>query len=99
MVHLLLWGLLPSRPGEPGMAGDTRAALGASLGLFQHFASKTTHRDVPGGAAVKNLPCVGFRGGSVVKNQPASAGSTGLIPGSRMISHTKERLKPVSHNC
>lgn len=68
-------------------------------GCFQPFASKTTHRDVPGGAVVKNLPCMGVRGGSVVENQRVNAGSTGLIPGSRKISHTEERLKPVSHNC
>ena len=46
---------------------------------------------------IKNTRLV-FPGGPVVKNLPANAGDTGLIPGPE-IPHASEQLKPVHHNC
>ena len=44
--------------------------------------SKSIHRDFPGG--------------SVVKNPPANAGDTGLIPWSRKIPHATQQLSPCT---
>ena len=41
---------------------------------------------------------VGFPGGSVVKNLPASAGDTGLIPGSRR-SPGEGNCNPLQYCC
>ena len=37
---------------------------------------------------MKSRSNLGFPGGSVVKNLPANAGDTGLIPGSGMATHS-----------
>ena len=41
---------------------------------------------------------MGFPGGSVVKNLPANAGDTGLIPGSGRPSEGKNG-NPLQHSC
>ena len=41
---------------------------------------------------------MGFPGGSVVKNPPANAGDTGMIPGSRR-SHGEGNGNPLQYSC
>ena len=91
-------GASPQQTWQTGCGWGQRTVLATSLGLFQPFASKPTHREVPGGAVVKNLPSMGFRGGLVIQSQPANAGSAGLTPGSGRSHIPEERLKPVSHS-
>ena len=44
--------------------------------------------------SLKRLVVLNFPGGPVVKNLPASAGDTGLIPWSKKIPHAAGQLSP-----
>ena len=49
--------------------------------IIREMQIKTTLRDFPGGAVVKNPPAGGLPGGTVVENLPANAGDAGSSPG------------------